>query len=150
MYNNKKQSKLNELFLDGHRPVALEKRGGKNRRSSNGRKKEINLLEIVIACYCWIERKDDVVSIVQSSLVFFLFKLCRFVSMDSHKVGRCRIACCGSCVVVKTHLKIDFHTEHHPRSMGMHIMHVFFSPPFVWMETSCMTQQTRIVGCTSV
>lgn len=29
MYNNKKQSKLNELFLDGHRSVALEKRGGK-------------------------------------------------------------------------------------------------------------------------
>lgn len=90
---------------------------------SLGEKRKINVKELeltgrkrttrVIACYCW---KEDG-RLFQSLLLFGLFPCCCFffflvcaVSMDSSKVGKCRIAC-RSCLSRGRETKNKTHTH---------------------------------------
>lgn len=82
-----------------------------------GRTDETKMTTRVIACYCWKEDGHLFQSLlfvdvfVVAVVVFFNVLVCA-VSMDSSKVGKCRIACC-SCLFTgkKTkHTHYNFHS----------------------------------------
>lgn len=118
MYKIKKRKNL-----DGHTVF----RGEEKNKCEGVRSDETKRTRRVIACYCW---KEDG-HLFQSFLLFGLFPCCCFfflvlffflfcaVSMDSSKVGKCRIAC-RSCLSRGEKPKQNTHTSYNFHSLKKH------------------------------
>lgn len=103
--------------MDGHTVFKGEKTG----RSSTDETKRTTR---VIACYCWREDGHLFPSLLLFGLffllllLFFYFLVCA-VSMDSSKVGKCRIAC-RSCLSRGEKPKQNTHTSYNSHSLKTH------------------------------